>query len=243
MIVNQLNDAWEIISHRAHAFLAMQIIERWKFLQPPPWYHDLLAAVLHHDDVTHEFRCAPLSELGHPQDFTLQQDFDRLALSNLVETALLRSQWTGLLVSKHLVFLNEPRLHQDSEVSLFLSEQLTLQRRISSGLRVQDEEADAAYSLMRFADRMSLILAQRAVPARDRSLEICPVGEEVTYYIRATNDRQVTVEPWPFRISQFSLKLDVRLLNSASYATSEELTTALRTTEASTRAWQVEELT
>lgn len=241
MIVNQLNNAWEIISHRAHAFLAMQIIERWGFDFPPPWYHDLLAAVLHHDDVTHEFSCAPISDLGLPQDFTLQADFDRVALSNLVRSALLRSQWTALLVSKHLLFLNEPRMEQDSEISLFISEQLTLQRNISAALGVEQHEIDSAYSLMRFADRMSLILTQRAVPARDRSLEICPVGEKGTYFIRAMNGGRITVEPWPFRVSKFSLKLDVRLLTSAYYETSEELTVALRTTEASTRTWQVEE--
>lgn len=50
MIVNAVAEGWEIITQRAHALLAAELVAPWKTEEHPPCWVAILAALVQHDD-------------------------------------------------------------------------------------------------------------------------------------------------------------------------------------------------
>ena len=50
MIVNQVEQGWDIVFQRAHAILAAQIALGWKVSERPEPWTELVAAIADHDD-------------------------------------------------------------------------------------------------------------------------------------------------------------------------------------------------
>ncbi len=55
MIANLTPTGWEIIYHRAHAWLAAQLGGQWKRSKSPIRLYETIAAISHHDDLEKEW--------------------------------------------------------------------------------------------------------------------------------------------------------------------------------------------
>ncbi len=55
MIVNLIENGWEVIYHRAHALLAAQLASQWRRADAPARLYETIAAISHHDDLEREW--------------------------------------------------------------------------------------------------------------------------------------------------------------------------------------------
>ncbi|MCM1983766.1 DUF3891 family protein [Lyngbya confervoides] len=229
MIVNVTESGWEVIYHRAHALLAAQIASQWPLDRAPRLY-ETIAAISHHDDLEREWEDeAKITEAGAPQDFTLDQGVSVKQLTHLVEGARYRSRWVALLISMHVCFLHQQQAKSSKDLARFLEKQQDLQQHWRKAMGVTPEEASHAYEFMRWCDRLSLILAQRKIPAAGRSLEITRGFENQRYDLQQIDaPHRVTVQPWPFAASEFVVTVEAQYLSDLKYNSSQALEMALR---------------
>lgn len=227
MIVNLLEDGWEVIYHRAHALLAAQIAGHWCRQKAPTRFYETIAAISHHDDLEREFEEYQLTSAGAPLDFTLDQESSIDELRAHIQNARYRGRWVTLLISKHLCFLHQARAGTSPEWDAFLEEQCQQQEQWRCALDISEEAVEQAYQFMRWCDRLSLILAQRRIPASQRALEITRDLENQRYDLRQKGDR-LTVEPWPFEESAFTVDVEAAYLSELHFDDNPSLIAALQ---------------
>jgi hypothetical protein len=228
MIVNLLENGWEVIYHRAHALLAAQIAGQWRRSDAPLRLYETVAAISHHDDLEKEWQGHQLTPAGAPLDFTLDPESSIDRLQALIDSARYRGRWVTFLTSKHVSFLNESKRGTSAEWDKFLDEQLKLQKRWPKELDIDPEEAERAYQFMRWCDRLSLILSQRKIPDAGRSIEITSGIDGQRYDLRELEDGCLTVEPWPFQDDRFTVNVEAAYLSELKYNSTDELVTALQ---------------
>jgi hypothetical protein len=242
MIVNLVQDGWDVIYHRAHALLAAQIAGHWRRADAPERLYETIAAISHHDDLEREWEGNHISEAGAPLDFRLGQpsgdeDDTPDKVRKHINQARYRSRWVTLLTSKHICFLSQDEWGKSKEWNDFLDEQIKLQERYRQELGVEKEEADRAYQFMRWCDRLSLILAQHKIPDAGRSLEITSGIDGQRYDMRELPDGKLTVEPWPFEEEQFTVNVEAIHLSQLKYDSNEALVEALQTAPVKVLEW------
>lgn len=228
MIVNLIENGWEIIYHRAHALLAAQLAGQWRRANAPLRLYETIAAISHHDDLEREWEGNHLTEAGAPLDFTLDHKSSITKLSELVIDARYRGRWVAMLVSMHICFLNQNNHGKSPEWDQFLDEQIEQQEKWRQGLSIEKDEADRAYQFMRWCDRLSLILAQKQVPAAGRALEITSGIDGQRYDIRQLREGYVTVEPWCFEDDQFTVNVEAACVSQLKFDSQEDLIQALQ---------------
>jgi hypothetical protein len=237
MIVNPLDNGWEGIYHRAHALLAAQIASYWNRHDCPPRLIETVAAISHHDDLACEWEEHWLTQAGAPQDFTLRKKPRLNRLAELITGAQYRGRWVALLTSMHTSFLYEPARGQWADLDDFLDEQRQQQTHWRRALKVPQREAARAYAFMQWCDRLSLILCQRALPARERAMEISKGPDGRRYDARQLPDGAVTVEPWPFDPDRFTLAIEASYLTQIRFKTQRALVAALQAAPIRIRTW------
>ena len=228
MIVNFTDTGWEVIYHRAHALLAAQIAGNWQTPDDASQLVDTVAAIMHHDDLEREWEGDSLTQSGAPLDFTLQSSLSVPQLYRHIEGALYRGRWVALLVSMHSCFLNQSKRGQCEELDQFLDKQAELQKAWRRSLKVNKTDAEKAYAMMQCCDRLSLILCQRQLPEGERFLEISkgPTGEQ--HDILKRPDHSLLVKSWPFKVDNFTVRVDAAYLTQMKFDSSEELSSVLR---------------
>ncbi len=237
MIVNLVESGWEIIYHRAHALLAAQLAGQWSRENCPPRLYETVAAISHHDDLEKEWEGNHLTSAGAPLDFTLETDFQLPKMKEFTKNARYRGRWVALLISMHMSFINEVRRGQLPELDEFLDEQLQNQKEWREELGITKEEADRTYAFFRWCDRLSLILCQRKLPDRERSLEITTWPDGIRYEVMQRQDQTVTVTPWPFENTEFTVNVEASNLHQLKFESSNELTEALQTAPIQVLEW------
>ena len=80
---------------------------------------------------------------------------------------------------------------------------------------------------LQWCDRLSLILCQRALPERERWLEISVGPDGERYDVLQRDDDTITIKPWPFREARFVVVADARYLTQLSFKNNAELVAAL----------------
>ncbi len=243
MIVNLVQDGWEVIYHRAHALLAAQIAGHWNRANAPERLYETLAAISHHDDLEREWEGNELTKAGAPLDFTLSRDDAIEPLQEHINQARYRGRWVTLLTSKHICFLSQDRWGTSPEWDAFLNEQLHNQVQWREALGISKEDAERAYQFMRWCDRLSLILAQKQIPDAGRALEITSGIDGQRYDVRQMSDGKLTVEPWPFEDNQFTVNVEACRLTELKYNTNAELVEALQTAPVKVLEWTFARLT
>lgn len=227
MIVNLQSDGWEIIYHRAHALLAAQIAGHWNFSKTTYRIYETIAAISHHDHLEKEWDGDQLTAAGAPLDFTLEQTTAVEKLQQHADEALYQGRWVALLISMHLCFLNAGREDQDKALKDFLKEQCRRQAQWRKELDLRKEDAEAAYTYMRWCDRLSLILAQRQIPVGGRKLEITNGPDGQKYSVFQLDSGDVGVEPWPFSCDRFVVAVDACCVDQLQFSSNDELRKAL----------------
>ncbi|MFE4104799.1 DUF3891 family protein [Almyronema epifaneia] len=238
MIVNLVNTGWEVIYHRAHALLASQLAGYWESQAEISYIVDIVSAISHHDDLEREWEGDHLSEAGAPLDFTLDGQLCVDDLREHVDNACYRSRWVALLTAMHVSYLNEGRRQDSKELARFLDELEKRQQQWLKSMDIKPTEAERAYALMRWCDRLSLILCQRQLPDAQRSLEITPGPDERGYTVSQREDTTVSVDPWPFKLKEFTVHIDATYLNQMAFKNNQEFIEQLQTAPVKTLIWK-----
>lgn len=240
MIINLVNTGWEIIYHRAHALLAAQLAGCWNSSADISHTVEIVSAISHHDDLEREWEGDHLSEAGAPLDFTLDGQLCVEELRQHINNARYRSRWVALLTAMHVSYLNQGRRQESKDLDRFLDELEQQQQQWLKDMEVKPVQADRAYALMRWCDRLSLILCQRNLPDAQRSLEITPGPDEKGYTVRQRADDTITVEPWPFKPKKFSVHVDATYVNQMAFEDNQEFIEQLQTAAVQLIVWQFE---
>lgn len=236
MIVNQTENGWEVIYHRAHALLAAQIAAQWNRKNTPDRLIETVAAISHHDDLEKEWSQENITAAGAPLDFTLDKDTDLPKLKKHIENSRYRGRWVAMLTSMHISFLNEGKRGESAELDSFLDEQLQMQQQYRNQLQISNQEAEQAYAYFQWCDRLSLILCQHDLPVDQRSLEISTGPDGKRYDVILIADG-VKVVPWPFEQDKFTVNVEASYLSQLQFDSSAALTEALATAPIKTLEW------
>lgn len=214
MLLREDGDAVVCIGQPAHAWLSGQLARNWSLDPVEPWEEVCLAAE-QHDLGMAEWDAAP--ELnpgtGLPYSFIQMPLETHLKLWTAAPAKMLpQSRYAAVLVSMHgtalyatrdLSRLNE---EQAAAVRSYLAEQRELQARLSEGL----QHVRRNQRLIWIWDFLSLGLC---LGWEGRSVEGVTLGER-------------TIEPWPFRDDEVTLRTEGRRLEGR-FATRDEMQAAL----------------
>jgi hypothetical protein len=224
MIVNYTDKGWQIITQRSHGLLAAQICAAWRKENQPKRWLETLIATAEHDDVYNEFENDDLlTENGGPKNFKMTI-FQEEYASKLMEMALTKSRYIGLLVSRHINFLHG----EDPEGKKFCA---ALQKKEALWLKeakTTSKEIDASYSLLEFCDAFSLLICQRLVQPEQRKIEISRGPDGVMYELFCGEDEVLVVEKWPFEAPEFKVSFESRLLEQLVFDNNEAFRKAVK---------------
>ncbi|GGF01253.1 DUF3891 family protein [Hymenobacter cavernae] len=240
MIVNYTSDGWQIIYQQAHALLATQLAWHWQPFGPTDRWVGILAATAQHDDEQQAWDGHyGLTPAGAPANFTMKE-FSLEQATGVLRAARFQGQWRSLLTSMHLSFLYETLRGQKKELDAFLDEQHANQERWRKALKVNKKEAQQAYDLMQWCDRLSLILCRHELPEMGRALEISTGPDGRRYDVaRPDADGPVIVTPWPFVVPQFTVSVEASTLSQLQFKDDAELAAALRAAPIRTLQWEL----
>ncbi|TGE15310.1 DUF3891 family protein [Hymenobacter elongatus] len=239
MIVNLTPDGWQIIYQQAHALLAAQLAWQWQPVGPTDQWVGLLAAIAQHDDEQETWDGSyGLTAAGAPANFTMK-DFSLSQATGVMKAARFQGQWRCLLTSMHMSFLYESLRGKQPEIDEFLDEQLAGQQRWRRGLKVTKKDAQQAYDLMQWCDRLSLILCRQELPEMGRHLEISTGPDGQRYEVmRPDADGPIRITPWPFAAKQFEVSVEACLLPQLQFKDDAELSNGLREARIVTLRWE-----
>jgi hypothetical protein len=238
MIVNPIQAGWEVIYQPAHALLATQIASHWRADQRPTRWIETLVALAQHDDEAQEWKERNhLTDSGAPLDFTMSKSPSLKQPSHVTSELQHKGQWASLMISMHTTFLYSHLRAEGPEFAAFMNEQEENQRAWRTALKITKKEADAAYALFQWCDRMSLILCQRELPDGERALEVS-VGPDGTRYDVICHESIISVEPWPFESPRFTLSVESYQLSQLSFKDDRELQTVLESTPVTQLTWE-----
>ena|SRR5690554_4057827 len=240
MIVTPTQTGWEVIYQPAHALLATKIAARWRADQRPERWIETLIAIAQHDDEARDWTGRDhLTESGAPLDFMLSAP-SLVQPREVTQNSEYKGQWAAMLISMHMVFLYDHLRDESPEFDAFLDEQEECQQYWRSAMGITRGEAEAAYSLFQWCDRMSLILCRRELPEDGRALEVS-TGPDGTRYDVVCQDDMVTVRPWPFEDSAFTIAVEAIHLSQLRFEDDAQLQAALRDTPVTELFWSFRE--
>lgn len=237
MIVNLIENGWEVIYHRAHALLAAQIGSHWRKKDFPERIYETLAAISHHDDLEREWEGNQLTPAGAPLDFMLDPESSVEKLEKHIQQARYRGRWVTLLTSKHICSICQSKQDESAEWKRFFKGQTQLQEEYRKELEIEQDDVERAYQFMGWCDRLSLILTQKQVPQVSRALEITSGIDGQRYDLRQLSDGSITVEPWPFEDDKFMVNVEACLLPELKYESTEQLVFDLKKAPVTVLEW------
>jgi hypothetical protein len=240
MIVNYTTHGWQIIYQQSHALLAAQLAWHWPPFGPADRWVGMLAAVAQHDDEQRAWDGHyGLTPTGAPADFTMKE-FSLEQATGVLRAARFQGQWRSLLTSMHMSFLYESMRGQQDDIDAFLDEQKTNQQRWRKGLAVNKKEAQQAYDLMQWCDRLSLILCRREIPEMGRTLEISRGPDGQCYYLTRPGDEgPIIIKPWPFAATRFTVSVEANILTQLQFENDAELAAHLKQGPIETLRWEL----
>ena len=240
MIVNYTSEGWQIIYQQAHALLAAQIAWHWEPFGPTDRWVGLLAATAQHDDEQQQWDGHyGLTPAGAPANFTMKE-FSLEQATGVLHAARFQGQWRSLLTSMHLSFLYEPLRAQQPALASFLDEQHANQERWRKALKINKKEAQQAYDLMQWCDRLSLILCRHELPEMGRALEISTGPDGQRYDVAQPSlNGPVTITPWPFSTKQFAVSVEASILHQLQFKDDAELAAALHAAPIQELRWEL----
>ncbi|RYY18752.1 MAG: DUF3891 family protein [Cytophagaceae bacterium] len=249
MIVNPAPTGWQVIYQQAHALLAMQLAWAWPPFLPADRWVGLLAATAQHDDEQAAWHGRGghhgLTPAGAPANFT-QQAFSLEQANGVLHAARFQGRWRSLLTSLHLSTLYEPLRGRQAGTTAWLDELRASQAGWLKELHLTPKQAQQAYDLLHWCDRLSLILCRQELPEMGREVEIYgnPLsggGHRAAHFVRqpAGPGTPVVVQPWPFALPTLRVSVEARQLSQLQFGDDAELAQALRRAPVETLSWEL----
>jgi hypothetical protein len=240
MIVNAMQEGWELIYQRSHAMLAAELIAPWNEQARPERWTELLAALVQHDDQENFWQGAGhLSDLGTPLNFDkVGIQTHKLRARTVIDNARRQSLMVALMISRHNSFLYEEMRGQDKELDQFLDEQQDNRKAWLKTLKMSVEAMEYAYRFVSWGDRLSLILCQRQLPDKERALEICEGPDGTRHEVMQRSDGTVSLSPWCYGTEHVTFRVETRLLRQAQFKDIDEFRQALEDAPIQIREWE-----
>lgn len=240
MIVNHVPAGWQVIYQQAHALLAAQLLHQWPAFLPHDQWVGLLAAAAQHDDEQQNWDGHyGITPAGAPANFTMKE-FSLEQATGVMKAARYQGRWRSLLTSMHLSTLYEGLRGQKKELDGFLDEQQASQKRWLQELHIKKADAQQAYTLLHWCDRLSLILCRQELPEMGRALEIYAGPDGRRYdVLRPEPDGPVKVQPWPFKDDELSVSVEAMVLQQLQFQNDAELAAALREAPIEMLRWEL----
>ncbi len=230
MIVNSTENGYDVITHYAHGLQAAQIAIHINEEIRPQYWTSMLCAIIEHDDEQLNFeRNNNVSKAGKPLDFTMIDPVASDILTRcerVLEMAQHRSGWVTLMIALHLEFLYKDMFPEDNKLNSFFEKLHEIKKKQRSIYKLNEAKSVEFYEILRFCDRVSLILASNEIPANGRKLEINKSINGVTYFLSKVNDK-IMIEPWPFNCKTFVITTEVYELPNKKFKNSNDLQTFL----------------
>ncbi len=240
MIVNVLQEGWEVIFQRSHALLAAQLAAAWAEDYRYHRWTETLVAIAQHDDQENYWESAQhISDIGAPLGFTqVSLETSEFQARSVIANACQQSLWIALLISQHNSFLYADLRGKDKALDTFLDEQAENQRQWRKALGLTIKEAEAAYTPVRWSDRLSLILCKRELPDKDRSLDIAPGPDGEITRVSQRTDGTISLQPWIFMADTMEFSIEARIIKQAAFASEAAFHEAVNGAEIVTRVWR-----
>ncbi|MGB3606248.1 MAG: DUF3891 family protein [Psychroserpens sp.] len=214
MIVNKTSNGYEIINHESHGLLAGHFAFMVSENFVSKYFYEVAIATAVHDDRQLDFNEKQyLSKNGIPLDFTeAPRDINAIVkrMNRVIGESNNKSSYIRLLISYHLEFLYSNLKNKSKKINAFFDNEYIIRPNILKVYQVTEETAKKDYDVLRFCDRLSLILCKDEVPTAGRALEINNSINGTTYFISRRKNGNVTVKPWVFNCSKFNVHLEVR---------------------------------
>lgn len=115
-----------------------------------------------------------------------------------------------------------------------------LRAKWSKDLQITKTETLRIYDLMEWCDACSLLLCECRLQPENRKLEISMGPDKKTYHLMQTSDESITIEPWPFEISNFFISFEYRNLMKLQFESSADLRKTFLKTNVEEQVWKVE---
>ncbi|MBA3480639.1 MAG: DUF3891 family protein [Pirellulales bacterium] len=240
MIVTHTASGWDIVFQAAHALLAYRFAFELKGLKDIHLWKETLAALADHDDLKEAFgKNVYLTELGAPKDFTQFSVSARERFTEVkrrIESGHRKHRWIGVLCSRHA---EELYAHENTSKQLKVLLQSERKRRLAvlHAIDASVSDLEAAYQVLQFCDRISLILCQGGIPAMNRRIEIVSHIGSARYELWDNGDHSLAVDPWPFETPEFEVGVEVRTIPQLMFSSDRELEKRLMASNVENRRW------
>lgn len=239
MIVNYIETGWEVVTQRAHGIVAAQVAMHWKAKERPKRWMETLLAIAEHDDAEVELDGEQLiTETGGPLNFAMKQ-FDLQHCHELSMLTITKSRYIALLVSMHMEFLHRDEESSDKQAREFLERQRQMQAVWRKELGIDKKEADRIYYLLEWCDAFSLLLCRRQIQPEKRGIEISTGPDGTVYQLFETEDKVLTVDPWPFETGRFTVCFESREINQLKFDSSAEFREAFIHAAVTENEWTI----
>lgn len=239
MIVNELENTWEIIYQRSHANLAAILVAAWQKKDHVPRWTELIIATAQHDDQEMFWSDTKhLSDEGIPLDFTESElDTRRIQAESVIENAYRQGLWIALLISCHNSFLYEPNRGEDKNLDEFLDQQKQNQETWRKTLGYSRKTVDSAYTFVRWADALSLILCRRELPEYGQYVDVAPDKYGNMIQLTQRPDNTLSLTPWILEDDELEVSVEARYLEKHNFSNEIAFQKALSEATIKDRVW------
>lgn len=243
MIVNKSSVGLHIIFQEAHGLLAGKIANEIAVKYRPINWFETLIAICEHDDRQLNFDEKDyLSDIGVPLDFTEERSSVKDVIKRMhriLKYAGNKSLWIQLLISYHLEFIYSHLIEDSKQITDFFIEEKKSRQHILKQFKISDKKARTYYEVLRFCDRLSLILCKDEVPDDDRLLEINTSINGETFFIKKTENDEMIITPWIFSTSKFELTVEERILKETQFKSSSQFESVLMAAKPKIKKWVI----
>ena len=243
MIVNSTPAGWQIIYQQAHALLAAQLAWHWPPTLPPDRWVGLLAAIAQHDDEQAAWR----GRGGH-HGLTRRRGPGQLHPTGFFDGAGRRGAGRrplpgALAQPPHQpapeLPVRGPARPESPEIDLGFS--TTSKPGSSSGAgpcKTTKKEAEQAYDLLHWCDRLSLILCRHEIPEMGRAVEIHRGPDGTVHTLASPRPAaRSSSTPGRFRSPEIEVSVEASVLTQLQFRDDAALAAALRAAPVETLRW------
>jgi hypothetical protein len=218
MIVNYTELGWQIITQRSHGLLAAQICAHWKEKPLPDRWVETLIATAEHDDVYNELETDNLlNDKGGPVNFK-ETEFRQDYCETLIKMAETKSVYIALLISRHICFVYSG----NPKAEPFCKQLKKQEKGWLNVSRLKLSDVLSAYDLLQFCDAFSLLICQGLVQPEQRKIEISKGPDGKVYEMHSSGEGTISVSPWPFDQSRFTVSYESRTLSKLIFSSLED---------------------
>lgn len=230
-MVNPLENGWECVYQRAHAWMSFQMLLEFEpGLRTPEW-PAILQAALTHDHGWMEWDEACLDGQA-PDSFTVSGVDKALKITSRgVELAAHQSLDAAVFVARHIEELYSRRAEGPlvDHLAQIREQRLGWMRE----LELSEEAVERGYQRVLWADSASLILC---VADQEFVSELSLKIDETVYQLAPTGEHW-TLEPWPYITDELVVSVQSRILEQQKFASEQQLRSALAATEPRSKKW------